>query len=382
MSIQIQKNSTKRTFWVVAAFYMLIAFEFLYMASPFALYFYSVYRPSLSFLNQYPGLAWLVSFFLPHIVIETSSTLVNLHNVIGAVLTAIGFLAFCVGAGQVYYHKLARKGAVTGGIYNIIRHPQYASLALCSFGLLVLWPRYIVLVMFITMLFAYYFLARVEERECEEKFGQSYLDYKNSTNMFLPFRIPLANQLPELPKSKLGRALSILALYILAIVISIGLAIGLQSLTLESLYAFYSKDSAYISVNKIEPDTLEKLAEIALTNEEVQARLENIPDRANAKFINYVLPAEWHVSEIPMNEVPGGGGHHFPADYDQNLYKIVFTKADLRTNQAIEGKELLLNTVKRTPIVEVWLDLAQSKVIDIQNPPTTIKYENVPVPIY
>ena len=139
---------------------------------------------------------------------------------------------------------------------------------------------------------------------------------------------------------------------------------------------------AVISTFPKEPDTLEKLAEIALANREVQARIENIPDRANAKFINYVLPVEWHVSEIPMNEVQGGGGHHFPADYDKNLYKIVFTKAELRTNQDVAGKDLLLNTVKRTPIVEVWLDLSQGKVFDIKNPPPTIKYENVPVPIY
>jgi len=119
-----------------------------------------------------------------------------------------------------------------------------------------------------------------------------------------------------------------------------------------------------------------------LSNEEVQDRIENVPDRTNAKFINYVLPGEWHVSEIPMNDVQGGRGHHFPSDYNKNLYKIVFTKADLRTNQDVNGKGLLLNTVKRTPIVEVWLDLSQSKVFKVANPPTIIEYENVPVPIY
>jgi protein-S-isoprenylcysteine O-methyltransferase Ste14 len=103
-------SATKRTFWAVAILYVLIAFEFFYMASPFAIYFYSVYGPGLSFINNTPALAWLSSVFLPHIVVETSSVLLN--------------------------YKLARKGAVTGGIYNFIRHPQYVSLAICSFGLL------------------------------------------------------------------------------------------------------------------------------------------------------------------------------------------------------------------------------------------------------
>lgn len=125
MTTVVQKEKTaKRTFWGVAIFYVLIAFEFFYMASPFAVYFYSVYRPALDFFNQSPGLAWLISFFLPHAVTETSSTILNLHNVIGGVLAVFGFLAFCIGACQVYYHKLAKKGVVTGGIYNFIRHPQ------------------------------------------------------------------------------------------------------------------------------------------------------------------------------------------------------------------------------------------------------------------
>jgi protein-S-isoprenylcysteine O-methyltransferase Ste14 len=375
--IQTQKKSVKRTFWAVAIFYALIAFEFFYMASPFAVYFYSVYQPSLNFLNQYPGAAWLVSFFLPHIVIETSSTLVNLHNVVGAVLAAIGFLAFCVGAGQVYYHKLARKGAVTGGVYNVIRHPQYAAFALCSLGLLMLWPRYIVLVMFITMLFAYYFLAKIEERECEEKFGQSYMDYKNKTHMFLPFKIPLVDKLSGLPQSIVGKILIVAALYVMAILAAVGLARGLQSAALNSLYGVYTPNSATIAVNATSPDTLAEITAIALSNSQVQARLAEIPD--DAKLINYVLPTEWYVGEIPMT---GGGGHNFPADYDENLYKIIFTQANLPIGRAVEGKAILQNTVVRTPIAEVWVNLAQGSVVDVKIPTVTANYENVPVPVY
>jgi len=137
---------------------MLIAFEFFYMASPFAFYFYSVYGPTLNFIADSPALSWLVSVFLPHYA-KTSSDLLNLHNWLGWALAALGFSAFCIGVWQVYYHKLTRKRVVTGGVYNYIRHPQYVSLLVCSFGMLLLWPRYIVLVSFVTVLFAYYFLA-------------------------------------------------------------------------------------------------------------------------------------------------------------------------------------------------------------------------------
>ena len=361
---------------------MLIAFEFFYMASPFAIYFYSVYGPGLNFVNDNPTLAWLSTVFLPHMVVETSSMLVNLHNVIGASLAAVGLLAFCVSAGQVYYYKLARKGAVTGGIYNFIRHPQYVSLVICSFGLLLLWPRYIVLLSFIAMLFAYYFLAKVEENECEEKFGQTYIEYKNKTNMFLPFRVPLMDRLPGLPRSGLKRYLAILALYVVTSVVTIVLANGMRSWSLDSLYAFYSKDAAYISVAKMEEDTLKQTVDVALANPEVLVRLKGEQGGAGTKFINYVVPTEWYVPEIPMNPVEGAGDHHSPAGYNKNLYKIIFTRAELRAGQEAEGREILLNTVRRVPIVEVWVDWSQKWLVDIKNPPATIRYANIPVPLY
>ena len=83
-----------------------------------------------------------------------------------------------------------------------------------------------------------------------------------------------------------------------------------------------------------------------------------------------------------MNTVEGARGHYSPAAYDRNLYKIVFTRADLRTEQDVKGKELILSTIGRTPVVEVWVDLSKNKVVGIKNPPATAKYENVPVPIY
>jgi len=383
MSTYTQKHSaTKRTFWAVAIFYLLIAFEFFYMASPFAIYFYSVYGPGLTFINSTPALAWLCRMFLPHVA-ETSSVLLNLHNVVGAILAGIGFLGFCIGAGQVYYYKIARKGTVTGGIYNFIRHPQYISLAICSFGLLLLWPRYIVLLSFIAILFAYYFLSKIEESECEERFGEAYIEYKNRTGMFLPLRVSFVNQLPSLPKSGLKRYLAITTLYVIASVAAIGLANGLESWSLKSLYALYFKDAVYISVTKVEKDTLERIVNTALANPEVQTRLESSSSGVSPKFINYVLPVELYVSEIPMNPVKGAEGHHFvPRDYNENFYRIVFTRAELRSKHEMEGKDILLKTVKRAPVIEARVDLSQNQVVGIEDPPTSVRYQNIPVPLY
>jgi protein-S-isoprenylcysteine O-methyltransferase Ste14 len=71
-----------------------------------------------------PGGAWLLSFFLPHIVRETNSMLLTMHEPIGVVLLLGGTAVFAIGAAQVYWSKLRRKGAVVSGLYRFVRHPQ------------------------------------------------------------------------------------------------------------------------------------------------------------------------------------------------------------------------------------------------------------------
>jgi len=380
--LEVKENTAARSsFWIVAAFYALIAFEFFYMASPFALFFYSAYGPALDFINNSPTLAWLSRAFLPHIVAETSSVILNFRNVAGGFLAFVGFSAFCIGAFQIYYHKITRKGIVSGGIYKYIRHPQYASFMICSFGLLILWPRYIVLVSFLSMLFAYYFLAKVEEKECELKFGQAYHTYKQKTHMFVPFGLPLINQLSFLSKSRLPRFLAIVCLYMVVSAGGLALAGTLEQWSLSSLYTLSAQDTLYVAVSKIEGPTFTQLVNIAEGNSDVQERLTNA-QVVGSKFVNYVMPIEWYVSEIPMDPVDKGRGHYTPNRYDGSQYKIIFTYAELRADQDVQGKEILLNVVRRVPIAEVWIDLPLQQVIEIKNPPASVKYENIPVPVY
>ena len=63
-----RSKGSKRLFWTAFAFYALIAFEFFYMANPFAAYFYSVYGPGMDWLQALPVADWTLWFFLPHLV--------------------------------------------------------------------------------------------------------------------------------------------------------------------------------------------------------------------------------------------------------------------------------------------------------------------------
>lgn len=390
MSTKKQGIAAKTTIWVVVLFYLLIAFEIFYMAGPFAVYFYGVYNPILNFFNQSPIFSVLNSFFLPHVARETSSGLINAHNYIGTILALLGFAVFLIGACQIYYAKFSRKGAVTGGFYNFARHPQYTSFAVCGFGLLILWPRYINLLLFITMLFVYYLLAKAEERECEEKFGQSYIDYKNKTAMFFPVQLSWIKKTSSLPAAKGGnkrchqskgeKMLVLVGTYIAVLAIGLSIAKGVNALTINSLYANYTQDSATISLCEISAGKLDEILDIAFSDEHVKMRIDEAG--IGAKLLNYILPTQWYAAEVPMNGVEYRAGHRSPSDYDNTLYKVIFTKAELRGDGDIAGKEILTNVLKREPIIEVWIDLTEQKVVQILEIPATYQYQGIPVAIF
>src|SRR5437667_10663656 len=50
--------------------YLFITLEMLFMVTPFALYYYSVYSPLLAGPFSLPATAWLPAFFLPHLSTE------------------------------------------------------------------------------------------------------------------------------------------------------------------------------------------------------------------------------------------------------------------------------------------------------------------------
>ena len=376
------KNKFARgTFWSAALFYFLIVFEFLYMAGPFAVYFYSVYAPALNFFNNTPALAWLNSFFLPHIVRSTSFVMLDSMILmgIGAVIAISGLLAFLIGACQVYYSKLTKRGVVTGGIYSLsIRHPQYAAFIVSSLGMTIMWPRFLSAIMFVTMIFAYWLLASIEERECEGKFGASYTDYKNRTNMFLPFSVKLFSKF-SLPKSKGKKIITVSATFFASLLIVIGLAFGLQALSINSLHTVTTENSVTIAVSRMSDEKLNNILQIATEDRSVVELLSDFDK--DTPFLNYVLPTEWFKSEIPMSDLGVRGGHHSPSNYNNNLYKVIITRVITRDNN-IPIESLLTNVHTREPLVEVWVDLSTQSIIQILDMPENLMFEGIPVAIF
>ena len=84
-------------------------------------------------------------------------------------------------------HKAQRKGKVAvDGLYRKMRHPQYVGFIIIMFGFLLQWPTMPTVVMFPIMIYVYLRLAKTEEKDATEQFGQEYLDYAARTPAFIP----------------------------------------------------------------------------------------------------------------------------------------------------------------------------------------------------
>ena len=210
----------------------IVALEIVIMISPFALFFYAVFNPVLLALDRFPATRWLTAFFLPHMVISPDPVL-SAIRVLGSVAFIVGAAAFLACAVQVYAGKLLRTGPATRGLYAVIRHPQYLALAVSGFGLAILWPRFLTLVLLAVMLFLYYLLARDEERRMLARYGDDYRAFMERTGMFFPRLSSSRPPRPESPRPLTsGRGLAILAALL---VITVGAGFVARAYTVRHL---------------------------------------------------------------------------------------------------------------------------------------------------
>ena len=158
------------------ALYFVVCFEILIMISPFAGFFYSVFNPFLLGLTKYQATRWLSSFFFTHMVVPPNGFL-KFVRILGSVFFSLGLLSFLICALQVYGSKFLRRGPVTKGLYSLIRHPQYVALATAGAGLAILWPRFLVVVLWLAMVLLYYLLARDEERRVSTTLRQVLTEF-------------------------------------------------------------------------------------------------------------------------------------------------------------------------------------------------------------
>ena len=74
--------------------------------------------------------------------------------------------------------------------------------------------------------------------------------------------------------------------------------------------------------------------------------------------------------------------HGYPTDKKIDHYKIVFTRSVQRSGDEMRGKNILLNTAGRIPLLEVVIDLPLQKVVRISDPVEGYRLDGVPLPLF
>lgn len=106
-------------------------------------------------------------------------------HILSTILLVLGFWLLA-SAWKVLYAAQRTHRLATTGPYARVRHPQYIGFVLIMTGFLLQWPTLVTLAMFPVLVFMYVRLARREEQDAREEFGDAYRRYEKDTPAFLP----------------------------------------------------------------------------------------------------------------------------------------------------------------------------------------------------
>lgn len=397
-------NTKKTALASIVLLYFVICLEILIMISPFAGFFYSAFNPFLLKLTAYPATRWLTAFFLPHMVIPTTSFLMALR-IFGSLLLLGGMGLFLLCALQVYTAKFRRRGTVLGGLYRFIRHPQYLGLAAAGAGLAILWPRFLVVVLWCFMVLVYFFLARDEEKRMLRIHNGTYRPYMENTGMFLPRS--LENFL--LPTATVGRLLLWLAVSVLAV----GTAFCLRSYTIHHLTLHQSGNVTAIAILPDDGFKMDHRLTFLLNMKEIRTRL-----TPEARYLVYFLPKQYIMQGLiadtggdwklykkhhtismitdwilhPVSHL--SSGHHAmmhhgmdngPAASSEDngvvVRRLIFLRIDAGHDTDTPLACFDINA-SRTPLFLVDVELHSLKLLDIRDLPLTTGWGYVPTPTF
>lgn len=123
------------------------------------------------------------------------STLLGIGETGMMIAMLVGYALLFVGIGlfiqgwRKLYRAHQQKTLATGGLYGLVRHPQYTGLFIGLFGEgVVHWPTIFSVILFPVIVLVYTLLARREERHMLEQFGEEYRLYQSHVPMFFPDR--------------------------------------------------------------------------------------------------------------------------------------------------------------------------------------------------
>jgi protein-S-isoprenylcysteine O-methyltransferase Ste14 len=390
----------------VTFFYLLIGLEIVIMISPFAGYFYVGYGPLLDFLYGIKATSWLTGFFLPHAVIAKND-LLNFLNALGRSLFSFGLIAFFVGAVQIYSAKIRRKGVVSSILYRWVRHPQYLFLAISGLGLLLFWPRFIILILYISMLFVYYILAKNEEDRMLKQHGDSYAAYMQRTAMFVPGE----------PGKKIFRAflgwikspaLALSAGYGIILFFTLIAAFGLRQYTMSQISKIYlpEKRITMVSIFPRSDQSMKDALDVVYEDSRITSILSEYQEKEGHKgFLVHLMPVHYMMKGLfvtPFNseEKPvrksswrNVVGFVFPFLSHHNHQemmgrmndkgiRLIFSQLTWPDAKYAPADKALNFSVKHLPLLKVDIDLENRSVLDVEKTLKRNLWGRMPMPAF
>ena len=377
MNVTARDKAVKTSAWVL---YTLIVLEILFMVSPFAAYYYSIYATPLNALQEFQSTAWLTMYILPHFT-YSESWLANGLILISWPLILLGIVLFVLGFCQIYWSKFTGKGAVEVGLYRYTRHPQYVALAIIGLGTSLYWSRFIVVIAFVSMLCIYYFLARVEENVCLAKFGESYRDYMNRTGMFLPRSWEKRWRALgiHLPQERQPRRATTTALLIGVLALAVGSACWLRSHVVDSLLIDVGKDRVTVFLAPVDPETMESVS-ILMNGGDLPGT------------VAYVAPSSWQIPELNFSGNAGSYQRHGteellhptthgnPLVFDQDRFSVLLVET-VTVGADSTGIDRLTKALNIQAIETAELDLVAGQIGE-RRPAGEGDWAGIPVPTF
>ena len=176
-----QTSRDWRSFGAFSAFLVALFAEM--YGFPLSIYFLSGWLQT-----RYPNVDWF-SHDAGHLLEMLFGWKANPHfgpfHLLSNVLIIAGFLIISA-AWRVLYDAQRSGRLATTGPYAYVRHPQYVGFILVMFGFLLQWPTLLTLAMFPVLTWMYVRLARSEEREAIDRFGDAYRRYAETVPGFIP----------------------------------------------------------------------------------------------------------------------------------------------------------------------------------------------------
>lgn len=389
--------------------YCLIGIEIIIMISPFALYFYSVYAPILQVLGASPLTSWTTEFFLPHMVFLEDPLILAISYL--QVLLVVGLVLFFTAAIPLYWGRFTGKGVVTFSFYSKIRHPQYLFLAISGFGLLLYWPRFIILMLYVTMLYVYYLLARNEEWRMRHEAPNVYTRYMESIPMFLPGE-PGGRIFAALFGWLRPKWLAIAVSYLLFMTLAVVLAMGIRGYAVSRLPAVQTEDGlTLVPVFERPAAEIRELYGQVLATDEVRVFLAEhlsvnlayimpgdffltaLVTDENRHFTDEIIQRFPEVLEWHQHKFKGGLGQFFRIFYnfigtlggietDYNVDRFIFVSVTDRDGKAVPPRELFALGLKRNPALLVDYDHEAERVVSVAQATGEHKWGTIPMPTF